>query len=355
MFRVFLFICTISFLLGCSNENNSKKKESAISSNKSFSDTTKKIDHTNQSDKEAEQNITKNRFDSLYFYFKNYRYGNNPAYAYDLSEYLLEDGIKMLPSSHTDENHFFKFEDMEMIWITSNNIHNNYRLIIQDKSGHKNMFPDCRINCNNLMNIYYSLNAFLNTKIPNCKTLFEIEQSYKRELAANNEFILKLQKSAESAKTHNEIHIQQNLFESNCEFCKKEKSSYFSSPSAFGNLQRYFKNWINVQNKNFNNYDNSRELSELKIFGISWKEILSFSYRADGSPVSYRDTKSGTSKNIQKYILTIKNIQGLTRDYQIYFTTENDVARSLILQMNEYLKKFKKRQPVNTEIKDLRY
>ena len=146
----------------------------------------------------------------------------------------------------------------------------------------------------------------------------------------------------ENAKTHNENHIPQNLFESNCEFCKKDKSNYFSSPSAFITLQRYFKSWITIQNKNYSVYDNSKELSELKIFGMPWNQISSVSHRADGNPVSYRDSKISSSKYIQKYIFTIKNMQGLTRDVPVYLN-ESQNASIITDQIKEYLKQFKKR------------
>lgn len=340
---VCICIC-ISIILGCTNSTNkSKIKDSDSLTTTSNSDTnsnltTKQI--VSDQDKSAEQ------FDSLLYYFKNYRTGNDPAYSKDLSEYLLEDGIKMMYSSHTDDKHFFKFEDMEMIWITSNNIHDKYSLIIRDKSGHTNEFPYCEINCNDLLNIYYALNAYMTSKIPNCKTFFNIENSYRKELAEDKESELNFKKRLENAKTHNEKHIPQNLFESNCEFCKKEKSSCFSSPSAFITLQRYFKTWISIQNKNYSVYDNSKELSELKIFGMPWIQISSVSHRADGNPVSYRDSKSTSIKYIQKYIFTIKNMQGLTKDYSVYLFNESDHASIITNQVKEYLKNFKKRNPV---------
>lgn len=348
MNRVFISIFTIAFLLGCSNGNNSSTQEKEITSNNSKKDTIEKGSNSSQKVQNIEQDKANKIYDSLRFYFKTFRYGNNAAYAYDLSEYLLEDGIKMLPWTHTDENHFFKFEDMEMIWITSNNLHNNYSLIIQDKSGHKNIFPDSRIDCNNLLNIYYCLNTFLNTKIPNCKTLFEIEKSYERELASNNEFITKNKQRKESAKTHNETHIPQNFFESNCEFCKRDKLTCYTSPSTFTTLERYFKNWIVIQNKNYSIVDKSKELIETKVFGVPWNSISRVSIRIDGNPGNFKDTKSSTFKTIQKYILTIQNAQGLTQDFPI-FLPSNDNTSLFVNSFRENLKKYQKRIPVNID------
>ena len=269
---------------------------------------------------------------------------------------MLEDGIKRLPGNSSGEKHFFKFEDMEEVWITSYGmINHHYQLVIKDKSGHTNMITNCRINCNNLMNIYSALKSLIISKYPKSKTRFRIDYSYNNELAENNEWELKLKKQAENAKMHNEKHIPQNLFENNCEYCSKNKYDYMSSPNAYINLQRLFKNWVGIQNKNYFIYDNSRELSELKLFGISWDIISSVSFRTDGSAVNYRDSKSNTNKMIQKYIITIKITQGLTKDYPVYLFTENESARVLKNHINDYLNKFKKRPLVSTEILDLRF
>ena len=351
MIRAFQIIITFSLIIGCTNSTDkSQIKDLDHQTNKSIPD-------TNSNQKVINQDKNEELFDSLHFYFKNFRFGNNPAYAKDLSEYLLEDGIKMLPSNHTEENHFFKFEDMEGIWITTENTTNNYyRLIIKDKSGHKNIFTDCRINCNNLINIYYALNSYMTSKIPNCKTRFEIDNSYLKELAENKEWEMKLQKKSDMAKLHNDNHIPQNIFDSKCELCSKEKNDYYYSPEVFSNLQRYYKNWITVNNKNFTFTDNSRNLTELKIEGIPWSGISRVSYRLDGASGIFIDTKNTSNrKNIQKYFITFTLITGQSRDFPMYLLVENNNVQKFVQHINEYLKKFKKRQPISTEVLDLRF
>jgi hypothetical protein len=268
----------------------------------------------------------------------------------------------MMPSQ-SNEKHFFKFADLEEVWITSNSYmpNHHYRLIIKDKSGTINSFPNCRINCNDLINIYYALKAYIKHTNPNCKTRFVIEDSYAKELAKNSEWNLNQQKRSELAKTHNENHIPQNIFELKCEFCSHNKSNYYCSPVTFSNLLNQYKNWIVVKNnENRNSYtftvvDNSKYITESAIWGNPWSNISTITYRLDGEPFLCRDEKNTGMKKMQKYILRITNRQGRFIENNIFFIVENDRMKIFSKQVNEYLNKFKTRPVVTLDNYDNRF
>ena len=357
MFRPFISFFLI-FLLLCLTSLTEKSYKEDISFNVNHKDSEDYLNYFLDQkiiyQGELKRKNSKVLFDSLYFLFKNYKYGNHPAYAQDLSSYLLEDGIKMMYWSHTDEKHFFKFEDMEQVFITSYNVPNHhYRLIIKDKSEHTNVFPDCVINNSNLLNIYFTLKTYIKSLNPNAKTRFMIDPFYQNEVEEHNEWMVKLKKKSELAQKHNKEHINSDTFLIICEFCRVTMKEYRSSPFAMKYLQDYFKNWIFINNRNFSIHDNTNKLSDYKIFDFPWNSISKISSRPDGSPKSYYD--STTSKRIQKYIFRFTNLRGQYIEYPANLFEGTDVDKRFINIIVDYQKKFKKRPLVNYEVVEPNY